>query len=204
VIVATVRALKMHGGVAKAELGREDVAAVERGVANLARHVENIHKFGLPVVVALNRFDTDTPAEIKAIQAAMARLDTQAILCTHWSDGAAGAEELARSVKARIEAGAARFQPIYPDAMPLAEKLRTIAREVYRARDVAIPHPRCSAWRGGRRRASATCRSASPRPSIPSAPTRPRSARRWTMCCRCGRCGSRPAPASWWRSAGRS
>jgi formate--tetrahydrofolate ligase len=141
VIVATVRALKMHGGVAKSDLGREDVAAVERGVANLARHVENIHKFGLPVVVALNRFDTDTPAEIKAIQAAMARLDTQAILCTHWSDGAAGAEELARAVQARIEAGAARFQPIYPDAMPLAEKLRTVAREVYRARDVAIPAP---------------------------------------------------------------
>jgi formate--tetrahydrofolate ligase len=141
VIVATVRALKMHGGVAKSDLGREDVAAVERGVANLARHVENLHKFGLPVVVALNRFDTDTPAEIKAIQAAMARLDTQAILCTHWSDGAAGAEELARAVQGRIEAGAARFQPIYPDAMPLAEKLRTIAREIYRARDVAIPAP---------------------------------------------------------------
>jgi formate--tetrahydrofolate ligase len=141
VIVATVRALKMHGGVAKSDLGREDVASVERGIANLARHVENIHKFGLPVVVALNRFNTDTQAEIKAIQAAMARLDTQAILCTHWSDGAAGAEELAHAVQARIEAGAARFQPIYPDAMPLTEKLRTIAREVYRARDVAIPAP---------------------------------------------------------------
>ena len=139
VIVATVRALKMHGGVAKADLGREDVAAVERGVANLARHVENMHKFGLPVVVALNRFNSDTPAEIAAVQAAMARLDTQAILCTHWSDGAAGAAELARAVQARIAAGAARFQPLYPDAMTLAEKLRTIAREVYRAKDVAIP-----------------------------------------------------------------
>ncbi|OYW09369.1 MAG: formate--tetrahydrofolate ligase, partial [Rhodospirillales bacterium 12-71-4] len=108
VIVATVRALKMHGGVPKSALGAEDVAAVERGAANLERHVENMHKFGLPVVVALNRFDSDTPAEIAAVQAAMARHDTQAILCTHWSDGAAGAAELARAVQARIAAGAAR------------------------------------------------------------------------------------------------
>jgi formate--tetrahydrofolate ligase len=141
VIVATVRALKMHGGVAKSDLGREDVAAVERGVVNLARHVENVHKFGVPVVVALNRFTSDTEAEIEAIRAAMARLDTQAILCTHWGDGAAGAQELARAVQARIAAGAARFQPLYPDAMPLADKLRTIAKEVYRAADVSFPAP---------------------------------------------------------------
>jgi formate--tetrahydrofolate ligase len=139
VVVATVRALKMHGGVAKADLGREDVTAVERGVVNLARHVENMHKFGLPVVVALNRFTSDTPAEIAAVQAAMARLDTEAILCTHWGDGAKGALELAKAVKARLDRGAARFAPLYPDAMPLAEKLRTIAREIYRAGDVAIP-----------------------------------------------------------------
>ncbi len=139
VIVATVRALKMHGGVAKSELGREDVAAVERGVVNLARHVENVHKFGVPVVVALNRFTSDTAAEVEAIRAAMARLDTQAILCTHWGDGAAGAQDLARAVQARIAAGAARFQPLYPDAMPLADKLRTIAREIYRAADVSFP-----------------------------------------------------------------
>ncbi|SFK24487.1 formate--tetrahydrofolate ligase [Falsiroseomonas stagni] len=139
VIVATVRALKMHGGVAKSDLGREDVAAVERGVVNLARHVENVHKFGVPVVVALNRFTSDTAAEVEAIRAAMARLDTQAILCTHWGDGAAGAQDLARAVQARIAAGAARFQPLYPDAMPLADKLRTIAREIYRAADVSFP-----------------------------------------------------------------
>lgn len=141
VIVATVRALKMHGGVAKADLGREDVAAVERGIANLARHVENIHKFGLPALVALNRFDSDTPAEIAAVQAAMARLDTQAIVCTHWSDGAAGATELAYAVQARIAAGAARFQPLYPDAMTLSDKLRRIAQQIYRAQDVAIAAP---------------------------------------------------------------
>jgi formate--tetrahydrofolate ligase len=145
VIVATVRALKMHGGMAKADLGREDVAAVERGVVNLARHVENMHKFGLPVVVALNRFTSDTPAEIAAVQQAMARLDTEAILCTHWADGAAGALDLAKAVQARLDPkgpwGAARFAPLYPDALPLVEKLRVIAREIYRAADVAIPAP---------------------------------------------------------------
>jgi formate--tetrahydrofolate ligase len=141
VIVATVRALKMHGGVAKAALGGEDVAAVERGTVNLARHVENLHKFGLPVVVALNRFTSDTSAEVAAVRAAMARLDTEAVLCTHWADGAAGAADLARAVQARIAAGAARFAPLYPDAMPLAGKLRTVAREIYRAAEVTIPAP---------------------------------------------------------------
>jgi formate--tetrahydrofolate ligase len=139
VVVATVRALKMHGGVAKADLGREDVAAVERGVVNLARHVENMHKFGLPVVVALNRFTSDTDAEVAAVKAAMARLDTEAVLCTHWADGAKGAVDLARAVQARIATGAARFAPLYPDAMPLAGKLRTVAREIYRAADIALP-----------------------------------------------------------------
>jgi formate--tetrahydrofolate ligase len=139
VIVATVRALKMHGGVAKSALGHEDVPAVKRGVVNLARHVENIRKFGLPPVVALNRFNGDTVAEIQAVQEAMAAMGVEAILCTHWSDGAAGAVPLAEAVMRRIAAGEARFAPLYPDAMPLADKIRTIAREIYRARDVAIP-----------------------------------------------------------------
>ncbi len=141
VIVATVRALKLHGGVAKSALGTEDVAAVERGVVNLARHVENMRKFGLPVVVALNRFTSDTDAEIAAVKAAMRVLGAEAILCTHWGDGAAGAADLARAVNAEIERGAARFQPLYPDAMPLAGKIGTIAREIYHAADVAIPPP---------------------------------------------------------------
>lgn len=139
VIVATVRALKMHGGVAKSALGHEDVPAVQRGVVNLARHVENIRKFGLPPVVALNRFNGDTAAEIQAVQAAMAAMGVEAILCTHWSDGAAGAVPLAKAVMRRIAAGEARFAPLYPDAMPLADKIRTIAREIYRAREVAMP-----------------------------------------------------------------
>jgi formate--tetrahydrofolate ligase len=139
VVVATVRALKMHGGVAKSDLGREDVAAVTRGISNLARHVENMGKFGLPVVVALNRFTSDTDAEIAAVQAAIQAAGTEAILCTHWGDGAKGAAELARAVQARIAAKSARFAPLYPDAMPLADKIRTIAQQIYRARDIALP-----------------------------------------------------------------
>jgi formate--tetrahydrofolate ligase len=141
VVVATVRALKMHGGVAKADLGREDTASVSRGVANLARHVENMRKFGLPVVVALNRFNADTESEIAAVRTAMAHQDTELCLCTHWSEGPAGAAELARAVLARIAAKTAAFRPLYPDAMPLADKIRTIAREIYRAADVALPAP---------------------------------------------------------------
>ncbi len=139
VVVATVRALKMHGGVAKAALGAEDVAAVQRGVANLSRHVENCRGFGLPVVVALNRFTGDTAAEIAAVQAAMAALGTEAVLCTHWGDGAAGAADLARVVRGFIEAGSARFTPLYDAALPLAEKIRAIATGIYRAADIALP-----------------------------------------------------------------
>ncbi|MCA3298207.1 MAG: formate--tetrahydrofolate ligase [Roseomonas sp.] len=139
VIVATVRALKMHGGVAKADLGREDVAAVTRGISNLARHVENMGKFCLPVVVALNRFTSDTDAEIAAVQAAIQAAGAEAILCTHWGDGAKGAKDLARAVQAHIAAKAARCAPLYPDAMPLADKIRTIAQQIYRARDIALP-----------------------------------------------------------------
>ncbi len=139
VVVATLRALKMHGGVAKAELGREDPAAIRRGTVNLARHVENMQKFGLPVVVALNRFTSDTAAEFAVVRDAMAGRGVDTILCTHWADGAAGAAELARAVLAQIEAGSARFAPLYPDAMGLADKLKTVAREIYRAADVSIP-----------------------------------------------------------------
>ncbi len=139
VVVATLRALKMHGGVAKADLGREDPAAVGRGMANLARHVENMRKFGLPVVVALNQFTSDTDAEFAVVQEAMAARGVDAILCTHWADGAAGATELARAVLSRIEGGTARFAPLYPDTMSLIDKLKTVAREIYHAADVSIP-----------------------------------------------------------------
>jgi formate--tetrahydrofolate ligase len=141
VVVATVRALKMHGGVAKSDLAREDVAAVQRGVVNLARHVENVGKFGVPVVVGLNRFTGDTDAEIAAVQAAMAAQGTQAILCTHWGDGAKGALDLARAVQGMIAGGRATFAPLYTDHVSLAGKIETIAREVYRAASVSIPAP---------------------------------------------------------------
>ena len=138
VVVATVRALKMHGGVARSALGTEDVAAVQAGIVNLARHVENMRKFGLPVVVALNHFTSDTPAEIDAVRVAMAGLGTEVCLCTHWADGAQGAVELAYAVQRLINARTAQFKPIYPDAMPLADKLRTVAREIYRAADINL------------------------------------------------------------------
>ena len=105
VVVATVRALKMHGGMARSALGPEDVAAVGRGVANLARHVENLGKFGLPVLVALNHFTSDTEAEIGAVRDAMGKLGVRVFLCTHWADGGAGAEELARAVEEAIALG---------------------------------------------------------------------------------------------------
>jgi len=138
VVVATVRALKMHGGVAKGDLGAEDIAAVQRGVVNLAQHVENMQKFGLPVVVALNRFTSDTDAEIAAVTAAMAALGTEVKLCTHWSDGAAGAADLARTVASLVAGGTARFKPLYSDDTSLADKLATVAQQIYRADDVAI------------------------------------------------------------------
>ncbi|MBC7635593.1 MAG: formate--tetrahydrofolate ligase [Acetobacteraceae bacterium] len=138
VVVATVRALKMHGGMAKADLGTEDIAAVRRGVVNLAQHVENMQKFGLPVVVALNRFTSDTDAEIAAVTDAMAGLGAEVKLCTHWSDGAAGAADLARTVAKLVDGRTARFKTLYPNETPLADKLRIIAQQIYRADDVAI------------------------------------------------------------------
>ena len=138
VIVATVRALKMHGGVAKSALGGEDVAAVKRGVVNLARHVENIRKFGVPPMVALNHFSADSEAEIEAVREAMAAMGVEAILCRHWADGAAGAVDLARAVLARLEAAEAKFAPIYTDALSLSDKIGAVARDIYRAAMVEL------------------------------------------------------------------
>ena len=142
VVVATVRALKMHGGLPKSELDRENVDALEAGFANLARHVENVGKFGVPVVVALNRFASDTPAELDRLVALCRdRLGVTAIVCSHFADGSAGAEALARTVAATLDgpATAAGFRPLYGDDLPLAEKLRKVAREIYRADDIVVP-----------------------------------------------------------------
>lgn len=138
VIVATVRALKMHGGLAKDALGTENLPALEAGLANLARHVENIRKFGVPPIVAINNFTSDTAAE-HALIASFCRnhLGVEAVICRHWADGSAGTEELAHKVVALAEGGEADFAPLYPDAMPLRDKLGTIAREIYGAAGIA-------------------------------------------------------------------
>jgi formate--tetrahydrofolate ligase len=138
VVVGTVRALKMHGGVAKPALGAEDTEAVGRGVVNLLRHVRNMQGFGLPVVVALNRFSSDTDAEIAVVAQAMAEIGVEMALCTHWSDGAAGAAALAGMVQRHVDAKSARFAVLYPDAMALEEKLRVVARGIYHAADIAL------------------------------------------------------------------
>lgn len=135
VIVATVRALKMNGGVAKEDLSREDVAAVERGSVNLARHLENLAKFGVPAVVAINHFTTDTEEEIAAIKAVAAGLGAEAVLCRHWADGSAGIAVLAETV-VRIAERPSSFHPLYPDAIPLFVKIERIATEIYRAGEV--------------------------------------------------------------------
>ena len=136
VVVGTVRALKMQGGVARADLGCEDVEAVRRGVVNIARHVENMRKFGLPVIVALNSFTGDTAAETAAVRAGLP--DVEVVSCSHWADGSAGAEDLAHAVMRIVRNGATATHPLYPDAMSLTDKLRTVAREIYRAGDVAV------------------------------------------------------------------
>ncbi|MBW4021734.1 MAG: formate--tetrahydrofolate ligase [Proteobacteria bacterium] len=133
VVVATIRALKMHGGVARNALGTPDVAAVRRGAANLLRHIDNMGKFGLPVVVALNHFTGDAADEQAALGELLAPLGVPLVSCTHWADGAAGTMALAETVNGLIAAGNARFAPIYPDAMPLADKITTVAREIYGA-----------------------------------------------------------------------
>ncbi|MEO0914311.1 MAG: formate--tetrahydrofolate ligase, partial [Pseudomonadota bacterium] len=136
VLVATCRAMKMNGGVAKADLGAENVAAVEAGCANLGRHIENIKSFGVPVIVAINHFVTDTDAEVEAVKAFVAGQGTEAVLCKHWAHGSEGIKDLAEKVVALADGGTAEFAPIYPDAMPLMEKIETIAKKIYRADEV--------------------------------------------------------------------
>jgi formate--tetrahydrofolate ligase len=140
VLVATIRALKMNGGVAKDRLGTEDVGAVVRGCANLGRHIENLRGFGLPLVVAVNHFAGDTPAEIAALQDYCSRHGTRAVLCRHWAQGGAGAEELAHQVVDLVEGGEADFHTLYPDSMPLWQKIETICTRIHRAAHVeALP-----------------------------------------------------------------
>ncbi len=136
VLVATVRAMKMNGGVAKADLGAENVDAVKSGCANLGRHIENVKSFGVPVVVAINHFVTDTDAEVQAVKDYCAEHGVEAVLSRHWELGSEGSEDLAKKVVEIADAGTANFSPIYPDDMPLFEKVETIAKRIYRADEV--------------------------------------------------------------------
>jgi formate--tetrahydrofolate ligase len=136
VIVATVRALKMHGGVAKEDLKKENVEALKKGLANLGRHIENVKKFGVPIAVGINHFIADTDAEVQAVIDYCKTHGVSAFKCTHWAHGGAGIEELARHVADLADKGTAQFKPIYDDATPLWEKVKTIAKEIYRADDI--------------------------------------------------------------------
>ena len=149
VVVATVRALKMNGGVAKADLAHENVDAVRRGTVNLIRHIENIRQFGLPIVIAVNHFGTDTAAEIAVIEDAAATHGTRAILCRHWAEGSTGAVELADAVAALADSGTSQFAPLYDDATPLFDKISTIATRIYRAAEVVAEpavHKQLDRW----------------------------------------------------------
>lgn len=133
VLVATVRAMKMNGGVAKADLGNEDVAAVNNGCANLGRHIGNLKSFGVPVVVAINHFVTDTDAEVQAVKDYVETQGSEAILSQHWEHGSKGSEALATRVAEIADSGVSAFAPIYPDDMKLADKIQTIAKRIYHA-----------------------------------------------------------------------
>jgi len=136
VIVATTRALKMHGGVSKEDLDKEDLVALSEGCSNLVRHIENVKSFGVPVVVGINRFTSDTDAEIELIKALSLANGVKAFDCTHWADGGAGTEELAQEVVALADSGAASFAPLYADDMPIWDKIKTVATRLYRADDI--------------------------------------------------------------------
>ncbi|MEZ0277583.1 MAG: formate--tetrahydrofolate ligase [Methylibium sp.] len=137
VLVATIRALKMHGGVAKDALKEENVGALEKGFANLERHVENLQKYGVPVIVSINRFSSDTEGEIALLKKLCAKLGVECVMADHWAQGGSGAVELAKTVVRTIDEKPSKFKPLYPDNMTLWEKARTIAREIYRAEDIS-------------------------------------------------------------------
>lgn len=136
VVVATVRAMKMNGGVAKADLGAENVDAVQKGCANLGRHIENVKSFGVPVVVAINHFVTDTDAEVQTVKDYVAAQGSEAILSRHWELGSEGSADLATRVAEIADGDSANFAPLYADDMPLFQKIETIAKRIYRADEV--------------------------------------------------------------------
>jgi formate--tetrahydrofolate ligase len=141
VVVATIRALKMHGGVKKEDLKTENLKALESGLSNLQRHVENLQKFGIVPVVSINRFSADTEAEIALVKEGAKKLGVEALMADHWAMGGAGAADVARAVVKVVESGKSHLKLLYPDDLPLVEKIRVIAREIYRAKDIAMDKP---------------------------------------------------------------
>ena len=137
VLVATIRALKMHGGVKKEDLKKEDLRALESGMSNLQRHVENVRKFGLEPVISINRFSADSAAEIDLVRSACGKLGVECYMADHWAMGGEGAADVARAVVKICDSGKSKLKFLYPDDMPLYEKIRTIAREIYRAKDIS-------------------------------------------------------------------
>jgi len=137
VLVATIRALKMHGGVTKDDLKKENVQALEKGFANLERHVQNLQRYDVPVIVSINRFSTDTEAEVALLRRLCAALGVECVLADHWAQGGAGATDLAEAVVRTVETKPSDFHPLYPDDMPLIEKARTIAQQIYGAADIS-------------------------------------------------------------------
>jgi len=136
VLVATIRALKMHGGLKKDELKSENLKALEDGMANLQRHIENVQKFGIVPIVSINRFSSDTEAEVDLVQKACAQLGVEALMADHWAEGSKGAANVARAVVKAVDSGKSKLKYLYTDDMPLLEKIRTIAKEIYRAKDI--------------------------------------------------------------------
>jgi formate--tetrahydrofolate ligase len=136
VIVATVRAMKMNGGVSKDDLGKENVGAVSAGCSNLGRHIENMKSFGVPVIVAINHFVTDTDDEVKAIKLFVEKEGSEAVLCKHWAEGSQGTLELAKRVSEIADSGISNFSPLYGDDLPLFEKIEAVAKNIYRADEV--------------------------------------------------------------------
>jgi formate--tetrahydrofolate ligase len=140
VVVATIRALKMHGGTKKEDLKKPDLKALDAGMANLQRHIENLRTFGLPAVVSINRFSSDTDEEINLVRARCEVLGVEALMADHWATGGEGAADVARAVVKIVDSGSANMKLLYPDDMPLFEKIRTVAKTIYRADDAIADH----------------------------------------------------------------
>ncbi len=140
VVVATIKALKLHGGAQESTLGQEDLVALKAGVPNLLQHLENVKTFGVPAVVAINQFTSDTEAELSLVERVCREQGVDIVLSNHWAEGGAGAVKLAEAVKKLADSNLSKFSVLYPDDMPLAEKMRTVAQKVYRAEEVEIPN----------------------------------------------------------------